>query len=213
MIVPTMSPEEIYREIIEDGMDIMRMFNVKVIYMKQQMIRTKKSRWAETIHLKSRRQNSWSISVDLSSFTKLCAFYLKAEDKNGLVAYSWFFAHELPVVTRFNPHFFKRYRERMQLEEVNPHQIIKQFFKHNPVFTPAYSEQDEKGVMLSAFRMKEGMGMGRTWADTPIVEVKTFLPHRMLNKSQAELANQLLHDEKYSAGLEFTSFDPEKPFK
>ncbi len=205
MIVQTMTPDEIFKEIIEDGLDVMRMFNVKAHYMAKQMVRTKNFRWTETIHLKSRRQNNWSMAIDLSAHSKLCAFFMKVEDKSGLTAYSWFLLNELPVVIRFNPHFFKRYRERLQLTEVNPHQIIKRFYKQNSVFIPAFSDQDEKGVMLSAFRMKEGMGLGRTWANTPIVEVKTFLPHQMLNKSQAELADQLLNDESYMTGLEFTS--------
>lgn len=205
MIVPSMTPEEIFKEILEDGIDVMRMFNVKAHYMAKQMARTKNFRWAETIHVKTRKQNNWSMAIDLSAHSKLCAFFMKVEDKLGLTAYSWFLLNELPVVIRFNPHFFKRYRERMQLTEVNPHQIIKRFYKQNSVFIPAFSDQDEKGVMLSAFRMKEGMGLGRTWANTPIVEVKTFLPHHILNKSQAELADELLNDESYLAGLEFTS--------
>jgi hypothetical protein len=206
MLVPTMTPEEICNEIYLDSIDIMRMFNVKATYTLKEKARTKNFRWVETIHLKSRKQNHWSIAVDFSESAQHCSFYLKAEDKTGLVAYSWFFKEKVPIIIRYNPHFFRRYRERMQLEEVNPHQIMKRFFKQNTAFTGHYSEKHENGTMMTAFRMKEGMGLGRTWADTHVIEVKTFLPHHMLSKSQAELANQLLNDEKVFVGLDFEEF-------
>lgn len=210
MIVTSMTPEEICTEIFEDSVDVMRMFNIKATYMLKQMVRTKNFRWVETIHLKSRKQNNWSLSVDFSHQSSLCAFYLKTEDKSGLVAYSWFFINELPVIIRFNPHFFKRYRERMQLEEVNPHHIIKRFFRQNTSFSQAYSEKDENGVMMSAFRMKDGLGFGRTWAGTPVVEIKTFLPHEMLSKNQSVLADQLLKDEKFPVGLDILNLHTNK---
>jgi hypothetical protein len=203
MIVPKMNLLELYTEILEDSVNVMRTVTTKMHIQTHVMKRTHQYSWVETLHIKSQRSNNWSVVININGEVKGLNFYVKAEDKHGLCAYSVLHVEGIPALIKYHSHFFKRYRERMFLEETKPDQVLKRFFKNNIQYTPAYSEKDDKGNMAAVISLPEGMGCGRFSEECPITEMKTFIAHDTLNKGQRELIRELNEDESYQQGLSF----------
>ena len=203
MIVPAMTPLEVYKEIVEDGVSVMKTVTTKIHIQTHVMKRTHQFRWVETLHIKSSRQNDWSVVINLNGITKDVNLYVKANDQQGLTAYSVLMLQDVPMLIKYNAHFFKRYRERMLLGETKPDQILKKFFRNNVRITPAYSEKAEDGTMMAVMSLPEGMGLGRFSETSPITEMKTFIAHETLNKGQRELIQMLNEDESYQDGITY----------
>jgi hypothetical protein len=203
MLVPAMSPMEIYKEIVEDGVNVMRTVTTKMHIQAHVMKRTNQFKWVETLHIKSARNNHWSVTINITGTVKNVNMYVKTDDKQGLTAYSVLMLQEIPMLIKYNAHFFKRYRERMFLEETKPDQVLKKFFRNNIHITPAYSEKAEDGTIMAAISLPEGMGLGRFSDSSPITEMKTFIAHGTLNKGQRELIQMLNEDESYQDGISF----------
>lgn len=89
MIVPAMNAMELYKEITEDGHTIMRMMTTKLHMQTHIMKRTNNFRWVETLHIKSARKNDWSVTVNIDKGRRDINFYVKAEEKQGITAYSF----------------------------------------------------------------------------------------------------------------------------
>jgi len=201
MLVPAMTPLEIYKEIVEDGTSVLRTITTKMHIQTLVMKRTNQFKWVETLHLKSQRNNNWSVVINIQPGMKDINFYVKTDDKQGLTAYSVFMMQEIPMLIKYNAHFFKRYRERMELEETKPDQVLKKFFKNNVRLTPAYSEKADDGTMMAVVSLPDGLGLGRFSESSPITEMKTFIAHSTLNKGQRELVKMLNEDESYQEGI------------
>jgi hypothetical protein len=197
MLVPKMTPIEIYKEIIEDGTAVLKTVMTKIHLQTLVMKRTHQFKWVETLHIKSARSNNWTVVINIGMGMKDINFYVKTDDKVGLTAYSVFMMQEIPMLIKYNGHFFKRYRERMGLEEIKPDQVLKKFFKNNIRLTPAYSEMAEDGTMMAMVSLPEGMGLGRFTESCPITVMKTFIAHNTLNKGQREFIKTLNEDESY----------------
>lgn len=204
MIVPAMNAMELYKEITEDGHTIMRMMTTKLHMQTHIMKRTNNFRWVETLHIKSARKNDWSVTVNIDKGRRDINFYVKAEEKQGITAYSFLVMEDIPCLIKYNAHFFKRYRERMMLTETKPDQILKRFFKNNIHITPAYSEETDDGTIMATISLPEGMGLGRFSGEAPITEMRTFIAHDTLNKNQRDLIQQLREDEHFREHLSTT---------
>lgn len=204
MIVPAMNAMELYKEITEDGQTVMRMITTKIHMRTHLMKRTHNFKWAETLHIKTTRNNNWSVIINFDMLKRDMNMYVKAEDKQGITAFNFLMVKDVPCLIKYNAHFFKRYRERMLLTETKPDHILKRFFKHNIHITPAYSEKTDDGTMMAVISLPEGMGLGRFSESSPITEMKTFIAHDTLNKNQRDLIQTLREDESYRQHLSTT---------
>ena len=110
MIVESMTQQELTTEVLSDFINVMQMFNIKSRIRQSEMQRTHKLAWVETIHVKSQRNNEWSITVNISPTARDLVCYVKAYDKTGLLAYSVnMFQDDIPLLVKYSSHFLKRY--------------------------------------------------------------------------------------------------------
>lgn len=204
MIVPTMTDHEIYLQMADDAVEVVKLMATKIRHQTFVMKRTNNFRWVETLHITTTRSNKWSVVVNFNGAVHEINYYLTTEGEHGVTAYSFIVMENIPWFFKFTPHFFKRYRERMQIEETKSLQLLKQFFKNNVRFTPSHSVEEESKVQQVAISMPQGMGFGCWKGEAGITEIKTFLSNDMLNKGQRELAEMLAEDEEnFRKGIQF----------
>lgn len=212
-MVPKMTDLEIYKEVLQDSASVLRTAHTKMHIQMYVMKRTHRTSWVETLHIKSPRHNNWSVVVNLSQSASDVNIYLRSEDELGMTVWGILNTDEMPVLIKYTAHFFKRYRERMELEETKPAQIIKRFFRNNVRITPGYNESEENGLPMAAISMPEGLGLGRLSSEAPITVMKTFIPHERLSSNKRELVKMLNEDEKFQEGLVFINSARSSPAK
>lgn len=202
MIVHTMTPEEIAAEVMDDQIAIMKLFTVKLQIHTAQMLRTHNKRWVETIHVKSKRNNDWSMAVNFSPLVQEMVFYVKTYDKTGLVAYNVnMFDDQIPLLVKYSSHFLKRYNERMHLGITKADDVLKHFFKSNTKIIPACSNEDmSDGGRLSFFSFNKGIGLGRFYPEQLTVHMCTFVADDTLSKNQQDRV-KILQQEEIEGGF------------
>ena len=187
MLVPSMNWEEIIAEVNSDYIALLKLMNYKIRNIGFRMARLGEVRFTETFHMKTERMNDWTVILNITPFTSEFCFYLKSYDRHGIVAYKIAQEGEGFMLVKFNSHFFKRYRERMNLDLVKPEQVMKHFFKNNIDEKHAASDQYENGAQLAFFAYPNGMGVGRFDPEKNIVHMKSFITRAMFNEQQKNM--------------------------
>lgn len=191
MILPTMNPEEIYREIMRDFEVIKRRGQGSGDLFRREMLRKKLQHEKRAITFKTDHLNEWQIVFSLWPKEIKTAYYLKGWDKIGKVAYIIHFINEEKFVVKYNTHFFKRYNERMNLGLTEPDKIIKHFFKNNFEHHMGQTEALDDGTRYTTFIYENGMGIG--WEDETkkTIHIKTYISNQILTKRQQSLAEHI----------------------
>jgi len=187
MLVPSMSYDEIIAEVNSDYIALLKLMNYKMRNIGFRMKRLGETRFTETFHMKSERLNEWTVIVNITPFETAFCFYLKSFDSQGIVAYRIVQEGDAFMLVKFNSHFFRRYRERMELEITKPEQVMKHFFKNNMDEKHAMSDEHSNGAQLAFFSYPNGMGVGRFDADKNVVHMKTFITIALFNEQQKRM--------------------------
>ncbi|MEO8087632.1 MAG: hypothetical protein ABI763_12470 [Bacteroidota bacterium] len=187
MLVPSMIWEEIIAEVNSDYIALLKVMNYKIKNIGFRMSRLGEVRFTETFHLKTDRMNDWTVIVNISPFNSEFCFYLKSHDRHGIVAYRIVEEGDGFFLVKFNSHFFKRYRERMNLETLKPEQVMKHFFKNNMEEKHATSDTHTNGAQLAFFSYPNGMGVGRFDPEKNVVHMKTFITKELFNEQQKRM--------------------------
>ena len=110
---------------------------------------------------------------------------------------SAFYLGEDNSIVGFNPHFFERYNERMNLNLQHPLDIMKAFFKrgvyclpgviaHNGHKQPVAFRAD--GLQLGEYHIKDGYMEWRTFISTKLANYdQQKVKHKLLKKHQAKV--------------------------
>lgn len=196
MFVPTMTPEEICKEIDKDY----PAFHEKVVIEKERVHRKFiKAILFPVLHQytwKSSLGNKWNVIL-LARYRnerKIPALipYLKYENKGLGIIYP---KHMYGRVCKINfcPHFFKRYRERMlepnDLTGLSFDEQIKHFFLNCGLFTMDFRENENNGQIHFMGCTKNGVFFGVVLKDIDYICVKTYVPANMLFENQIEVLN------------------------
>ena len=191
MIVPTMNPEEIYREIMRDFEVIKRRGHGSGDLFRREMLRKKLQHEKRAITFKTDHLNEWQIVFSLWPKEIKTAYFLKGWDKIGKVAYIIHFINEDKFVVKYNTHFFKRYNERMNLGLTEPDKIINHFFKNNFEHHMGQTELLDDGTRYNTFIYEKGMGIG--WEDETkkTIHIKTYISNEILTRRQQSLAEHI----------------------
>lgn len=200
MLVPSMSWEEIIAEVNSDYIALLKLMNYKLKNIGFRMQRLGEVRFTETFHMKTEKMNDWTIILNISPFTSEFCFYLKSYDRHGIVAYKIAQEGDAFMLVKFNSHFFKRYRERMQLDVVKPEQVMKHFFKNNIDEKHAVSDEYTNGAQLAFFSYPNGMGVGRFDAEKNVVHIKTFITKELFNEQQKRMF-EFMEDENHTEDI------------
>lgn len=197
MIVPSMNLEEIFKEVMDDHISILKLFTVKLQIQAAVMKRTHNYRWVETLRIKSKRNNEWRVAINFRPGVQEVAIYVKAYDKSGLVAYSVnVLGDQIPLLVKYTGHFLKRYNERMNLGLTKPEEVLKHFFKNNTNIIPSCSEEEmTDGGRLSFFSFPSGIGLGRFYPEQLTVHIRTFIAGQTLSKNQRDRVKMLQQEE------------------
>jgi hypothetical protein len=187
MLVPSMTWEEIIAEVNGDYISLLKLMNYKIKNIGFRMRRLGEIRFTETYHMKTEKMNEWTVILNISPFTSEFCFYLVSYDRHGIVAYKIAQEGEGFMLVKFNSHFFKRYRERMNLKVVKPEQVIKHFFKNNIDEKHATSDEHANGARLAFFSYPNGMGVGRFDSEKNVVHMKTFITRELFNEQQKRM--------------------------
>ena len=182
-----MTWEEIIAEVNSDYIALLKLMNYKIKNIGFRMQRFGEVRFSETFHMKTEKMNDWTVILNISPFTSEFCFYLKSYDRHGIVAYKISQEGDAFMLVKFNSHFFKRYRERMNLDIVKPEQVLKHFFKNNMDEKHATSDEYSNGAQLAFFSYQAGMGVGRYDSEKNVVHMKTFITKELFNAQQKRM--------------------------
>jgi hypothetical protein len=195
MIVPSMTPEEVYAEVHRDADALLRKSNAQSFHLQDELKRKGMQHELRRLPYETPHHNKWTLLYRVTPNRTLRMFYLNSMDDRGPVFYSLDFENwdEKKIeVVKYNGHFLKRYRERMHPELVKPTDLVKCFFNYNENFSRGITEKLEDGSSLFAYMTGEGMSIGWHLAEKKFVHMKTFLPHHMLNDKQRSLAEHIM---------------------
>lgn len=191
MIVPAMTLQQILNELLEDYQSVKRRAGVQSDVLQNQLKRKHGHHETHAMKYKTGNKNEWSILMRIFPHQTQQLYYLESEDKYGKVAYQldFYSGDKQPGIVKYNPHFFKRYRERQEIALTHPSEIVRHFFRHNMDRQVGQTEQNDDGTRFVNYVFTEGVGIG--WIDLPskIAVLKTYLPHHMLNNKQQRLAD------------------------
>ncbi|MBL0308450.1 MAG: hypothetical protein IPP77_01785 [Bacteroidetes bacterium] len=193
MIVPTMSPEEIFEQMERDFGSVLRKSLCFSNLKRMEMMRNRLKRQTLKTRYKTKLHNEWNIISRLTTESIGLSYYIESEDRSGKIAYQigGFAQTDAMLMLRYNAHFFSRYREREELEHISPNQVVARFFKNNWENKAGVTEVDKSGALIVNYVFKEGVGVGAMNAKTGITTMRTYLPHFMLNNKQKNRAKHI----------------------
>lgn len=105
------------------------------------------------------------------------------------------------VVLHFTNHFFLRFCQRLGVD-MRSRWMVQRFVEVIPGFLIGYNGKDDKGRDKYDVRLPASIGRGIMYDDAPIIEIRTYLTDRELNKKQ------LRETENLRAVYERQTFEP-----
>lgn len=138
MIVETMTPDQIYEEIIKDVPNVIRILGKKEKKVRQMVLRSQ----LFPVHLHSlvttSRKNNWLLLWNADSKKNVSGnIYANCaciqDTQAGKYAIMRQVTGELPSLIIYSPHFFQRYAERMGLT-IQSLALIRKYFEENTSF-------------------------------------------------------------------------------
>ena len=216
MLVETMSFEEIRAEILKDYHSEINGRAVGLYpkyerYLKARLDKIpsankrRAARYPKAYQLKSASKNNWLIIFDRDRLDYLTTFICYYYTAKGLKAYMKLAPPENTGLITYTGHFFKRYRERLNLEHVNPVDGLKRFFTNNPHgVTHPTGEPIADGVHPVSLYLPDGLGLGFKDDNIRLVTINTFLSNNELKGNQKDIGPKVRQElqVKYIEALE-----------
>jgi len=159
-----------------------------------------KATYANAYPVKSTAGNNWIIFIQKSPDVK------KYIDKNSIsilaVTYHYcneglkaFYLADNNVIVGFNPHFFERYNERMNLNLAHPLDIVKAFFKKGIYCYSGLIKKKDGNKQPIAIRA-DGVQLGEYYVKDSYMEWRTFVNREITNLNQQRAANKIIMHHK-----------------
>ena len=189
MIVPSMTLEEIRKEIIKDFPILFR----KVGYVEHDLKKrlTKKQiddGFTKFYDYNSKYKNQWIYRIRFCKKeveTTVMLHFFDGKGYGGISVTSDF------VIVYQTGHFFKRYNERLKLNLIHLKDIMIAFMNENMVYEFSPYSEPLPGIFSVFGKVKSGTVFGTLNEKLRIIKVNTFLPNDMLNQKQKDLLRQL----------------------
>ncbi len=184
MLVPSMTLEEIKHALQND---FRHELTRKVVGMPQGIARKwsqgGRKDYIETISHISKSKNHWRILVKVWDGHISIMPYMMAYDKVGITASHITDPSGTMDLLHFNTHFFKRYRERLNLDIEKPEDVIKQFFRKNTSILTGYYPMPD-GTHQLFCPILGGLALGKFHEGLGIKQFKTFVDDSLLHENQ-----------------------------
>ncbi len=139
----------------------------------------------ETVVHTSRSNNEWRIAVQCKDGHADMIPYLVSYNHIGVTASHFTDPFATDAMLHFNTHFFKRYRERAQIDIEKPERLVKHFFKVNTAMIPCYYPKPDGSFQLFC-PLDGGIGLGIFHEDLQVCEFKTFVDNSLLGEDQKQ---------------------------
>ena len=206
MLVPSMTYEEVYRELDRDHDNLQRWWNHQVDNLHRRMIKRDRTAFpvASCYFHTSPRRIQYLI-IALIGDKRLKWFHTICVAIDGKTVYMYWLNTDSEIRRMVMlPHMWQRYKERMQFEETGT-DIIRRFFCRN--FDGSGTKKQEivarsvryNGEEHLSMVVNDGALMGQMEGD--IFVARTFITYEMSCGRQQEEFAKLKHD-MYSPGLE-----------
>lgn len=202
MLVPSMNHNELCIQIIREYLKL-RMTTIKRLiseydrerkklhikkedsYFKEYPIKTKgKNTWIIFLH-KAPSQPKYT-NTDCINLLGVVYFY----DKIGLRVFS---VSDSLLLNGYNGHFFRRYKERLNLDLTEPLDIVKSFIKNSGYSQVEITEKNKKKYAFGI--SKEGILLGE-YLEQPAAgfEWKTFISRNLLYNKQDLIETNMIKE-------------------
>lgn len=196
MLIPTMTLEEIQREIEKDYPILMR----KMVYVAHELQKklskeVKKQGYLEFFDYTSKYKNHWiyKIRIDKKSFNYgAMLLYHNGRGYAGIECTADI------NITYHTGHFFARYNERRKLGLATIREIICAFLTEVDVFKFQELEEIDEGIFKIFGMIPSGIVLGMFNKPLGLVKANTFIANDTLTPNQKELIEELKETlEKY----------------
>ena len=181
MIVPSMNTQQVYTEFLQGYSAVQRKINSLSSKFRRLAIR-KRSNFL-TLDYTDPQKNKWCIHVifNKNSYTTLPFLYYHGN--NGYQALRLHL--ETGECEAYNPHFFSRFNERVNIGSKSSMETMKAYF----LMSFEVQVHQEKDNTFHA-EIAVGVGLGYRITDY-LIQYKTFLTHDMLRGQQISLSKKL----------------------
>jgi hypothetical protein len=192
MITPRFNEQELLSEILRDLKHVMKVSDNK--NQKVRRIIQKSTIFPVRLHsyLVSPKKNKWLLLWEAHSKKHvddnvLLTTILIHDTICGKYAYMPIWGGEEMQLIAFPPHFFSRFRQRMNLSDTGV-DLIKRYFEENASYGFQFSDEvvDDYAVRHVYGRSKEGVAMGLMSISRKVILFKTFVSVEMLKGEQIE---------------------------
>lgn len=204
MIVPSMTVQEIHKEVFDDMENLKIKLKESPEDFKKHVLRSSKFPFTKTYEFKTQEKKNLFI-VDFTALKRsnwkkpiltIYGIYSRPDGK-----YAVALSVDLNTISIYPPHFFKRYRERiLKKDTFSSEEVIRQYFKNdwgfagavvNEAFESVYlhfeSDSNEKLSFVAA--NSQGYCFGEKQGNVNIV--KTIISDEMLFENQKPLFSKL----------------------
>jgi len=189
MLVPSMSLEEIRREIHKDIIIVYRKVRYTVLDLKKANKPLGNRRIVRLLPYRSTQKNTWLIKIEIDKQGTMLSFLVYYYTNNGLAAIEVFFNSAMMMY--FTTHFFKRYNERLKLNCKTPEELLHTFMNNHYSYRVQKLEQLDAGVHKIFAVTEKGVGLGTQLTDRNFIKMNTFITNDMLLGTQVELQARL----------------------
>lgn len=198
MIVTTMSLPEIYNEVIRDFDSVKRRSNGAMKALQSEVFRTKQFVTTRYIEYVTKSHNKWNIQVRTTRKDVGFSYFIRSYDTAGLIAFNVVEDAERTkkILVKYSTHFFKRYNERMKLNETNMEKLVRRYFKFNSNTDHKMGKINgfEDGTAQTYLPGNEGVALGWLDQEKNLLCIKTFVTNEMLKGEQIDFVKQLRGD-------------------
>lgn len=193
MIVSTMNIKEVKHEFLKDYPNVVEHLYNKTNDYRRRVLKKTIFPYNRESEIITKRKNRWLIYQQSDNrkefhFKEKSKFICVAEDK-GLTAFEMY-SYDDFFVMKYIPHFFRRYRERLNMSEKDL-DLIRTYFRRNKTYLMASDKLLLSGNTKAeiALFVNDGVALGNL--ENGFVTFKTFISTKTFNKTHKELYNYL----------------------
>ena len=189
MLVPSMTDEEIRKEIEKDFPILYRKSLYVAAEIKKQNMPLQKKRIIKTFDYVSKNKNNWIYKIDINKKITVLVYLAYFYSDRGLTAIEVF--NHSDVLLFFSAHFFKRYNERLHLNIVLPKDLLHKYIDDHVGYLFTTLEKVNDNLESVFGTTPTGVVLGTYHKDLQYVNVNTFITHDMLKGNQLENEKKL----------------------
>ncbi len=188
MIVSSMTYDEIRKEVQNDIDLVFKKSTHVIAELERKMRREKLKKYIHVYDYNSKNKNKWIVKIDMGPKDVARTFMTYFYVDNKIVAVQ---VIDSAFLLYYTTHFFKRYKERLNLDIINPEDIIRNYLTGSSNFVPKVLEIVDDKLMKMYIVGKQGTILGTLHTNCGICKMNTFLSPDLLKTDQIEMEKEM----------------------